>query len=188
MEFKTKEGIISFRIKVNCKIELTEENITEIKEKAGRLPEDRIIIEEGLPVRYSLSNEQMGDILNAVAEVTKKDYNYCVENDIVQIHGHVRNDYLQNDPAVLSDRGWSDEETELLKEMIHIICSPVKVDKATVKFLPNGDSKARLSYTLTGEHDGFRARLAFSFDTILDEDGQESEIILIVTVLDRKPI
>lgn len=185
---RTKEGVISFRLKVNCKIELTSENVKEIDEQAGRWPKDNLVIEQGLMIRYTLDQKQKEDILNAVAAVTKNDYAYCLANNVIEIHKHVRDDYLRDRPSKLSERGWSEQETELLKEMTHIICNLIAVDKATVKFHPTGDSMRSLSYTVIGEYGGFRAKLAFNFDTIPDDNGDDKEIMLIVTILDRKPI
>ncbi|MFC5402470.1 hypothetical protein [Cohnella soli] len=185
---RTKEGAIAFVLKVNCKLELLDEHILEITANAGKLPKDEIVLEHGLEIRNSLTTAQKANILAAVRDVTKNDVAHCLANDIVQIHGHVRRDYIQRNPRILTKRGFSTDESKLLREMIHILCNLNSVEKATVKFHPSGDSKETLSYTVAGELNGKLGRLAFNFDKVFDEDGNEIEGMLVVTILDPKPL
>lgn len=186
--FYTKEGATSFKIKINCKISFTEANFLELKNKARKLPRDEIIIEEGLAVRYSLDDDQKNIVLELIKGITKSNYQYCEENDLVRLSGHILNDYLSEDPQVLSKRGWDTDEEKLYESIILILCNVISVDKASIRFKTDGDSYSALTYTVYGEHDGYSGMLALNFENVMKPDGSVLDTFLIVTILERKKI
>lgn len=184
--FETKEENTKFYIRVNCKLELIDDNIREIIEAGKRRPHDRAIYSGGIDIRDSLTHEQKKEITEAIKKITKNDFDYCVDNDIVGLSSHILDDYCQNNKDVLIKRGWPTEEDELLEEIIYMLCNVVDVVKAKVKFEMNGKSFQKLTYTVIGLHDDFKGSLAINFQSEISKDHQVKENILTVTVLTRE--
>ncbi|MEB2631968.1 hypothetical protein SOP94_26520 [Peribacillus frigoritolerans] len=187
--FYTKENKVKFRIEVDCKIALINENLNEITTAGRRRPHDFAILNKqngGLNLRYSLTEPQKLSIINEIAKITKNDIEYCIDNDVIGLtKNHIINDYCQGNPQILVDRGWPVEEDDLLEEVISFLCNIKKVEKAVIKFDKNGESNKKLRYTVVGVFDGYEGTMAINFQPEISRKG-EKETILVVTILERK--
>ena len=187
--FYTKENNVKFRIEVDCKIALIEENLNEITTSGERRPYDSAIFNKkngGLNIRYSLTEQQKLSLMNEIAKITKNDIGYCIDNDVIGLSkNHIINDYCQGNPQILVNRGWPVEEEDLLEEVISFLCNIEKVEKAVIKFDENGNSYKKLSYTVVGVFKGYEGTMAINFQSEFSREG-EKETILVVTILERK--
>lgn len=187
--FETKAKNTKFYIKVNCKLELIDDNLREIIESGERRPHDRAIYNHrtgGIDIKDSLTLKQKGEIKEAIKKITNNDFDYCVENDIVGLSGHILDDYCKNNKDELIKRGWPTEEDDLVEETIYMLCNVVDVVKAKIKFELSGKSFEKLTYTVIGSHGGYSGSLAINFQSQMSQDSQVKENILTVTVLQRE--
>ncbi|WNC17947.1 hypothetical protein [Brevibacillus brevis] len=182
--FSTPEGGLLFKIRVNCKLELTADNIKEAEERGKKRGKNEYVIEDGgVDIMHSLSQEQKDLIKSLIDDITQKSFEYCMENDVVQIevYNHAK-DRVNNTAA---KRGWSsDTNVELPYQIIQTLCNVIEVKKAKITFHPDGWSKEKLSYTVIGEHDGYEGELSFTFGEDELPNGKK-ETILVVTILRR---
>ena len=186
--FYTKQKSIKFYVKPCCIFSIRQNNIDEVCRKGRRMPRDYIIINDGVDIRNSLEDSQKEVIIKKINQLTQNSFDYCLENNVIYLSGkHIVNDYCERDPEVLRARGWPVEEDELLEEVINTLCNISEVEKAKLKFDLNGESQKRLSYTVTGKHNGYIGTVAITL-----QDGENSggltESILTVTVLERRVI
>ncbi|KXH87006.1 hypothetical protein [Sporosarcina sp. HYO08] len=187
--FYTRENNIKFCINIDCSITLNDHNIDELITAGERRPSDYAIINTstgGLNIRYSLEDDQKQSILEKIAAITQNDVDYCIDHDVISLSGHILVDYCQNNPQVLIDRGWSSDEVNLLEEVTSLLCNIQKVEKAVVKFFNDGQSSKKMSYTVTGEHNGYEGSMAISFQSEFNRNSDTKETILTVTILERK--
>lgn len=184
--FTTRRGELTFSINVSCLIELSAENIDEIIKKGSRKLKDEHVFNDGIDIRDTLSQKQKAIIKSVIDGITKNSYDYCVDNDVINVKGQHLQDKV-NQPLHLKERGWDTDELEFYEQIINTLCNVTQVEKTKVSFRRNGDSLPTMTYTIQGEHEGYRGRIALRFDTDIQKDGTR-KTIMIVTVLSRNKI
>jgi hypothetical protein len=176
--FVTQEQGMVFMIRMNE--ELNEANIAEVIQRASRVPYDAWVVRSGIEIRNSLTSKQKQDVLERIAQLTLRDFDYCKDEEIVLLSDHVLLDYLLASPDVLESRGWASKEPDLLTQVTRTLIHSEVVEKAMVHFRKNGVSKLSLTYTSVGDDEGSARKLSIAFH---QQSVLPFEKVFVVTVL-----